>query len=146
AVAVPDAASDARLDAFESAKSVLDGGKPYSGTLRSRKEEIWSQRPRKLLGHLAIVMHPVFGRDLPETLLSAPEAAPTLHHAALMRQAELVVKYVAGPEVPIASAGYAAVFRCSAELDQVFRDAEPPSHDDWIADYLQESWHQRYVR
>ena len=146
AVAIPDGATDARLDAFESAKSVLDGEKPHSGTLRSKKEEIWSERPRKLLGHLAIVMHPIFGRDLPDSLLAAPEATGTLHHAALMRQAELVVKYVAGPEVPLASAGYAAAFRCTVELDQVFRDAEPPSHDDWIADHLQDAWHQRYVR
>ena len=32
--------------------------------------------------------------------------------------------------------GYAGVFKCAEELDEVFRRSEPPTHDDWIADEL----------
>lgn len=65
-----------------------------------------------------------------------PLAAPfegRAHHCALMRQAELVVKYVEGP-VPIEEMlQYGAVFRASADADEHFAKSEPPTHDDWIS-------------
>ena len=41
-----------------------------------------------------------------------------LHHVALMRNAELVVKYHRGPEATTGRHGYAGVFRCSTVTDQ----------------------------
>lgn len=58
-----------------------------------------------------------------------------LHHLALMRQAELVVTYVSGPEHPEENehVEWSGVFRADVGVDDHFADAEPPAHDDWLA-------------
>ncbi len=58
--------------------------------------------------------------------------ADAVHHVALMRNAELVVKYLRGPESVTGRFGYSGVFRCAIDVDQAFRDAEPPTHDNWV--------------
>ncbi len=54
------------------------------------------------------------------------------HHVALMRRVELVVRYLAGPELPSASVEWAGVFLSDADIDDAFASSEPPTHDDWI--------------
>ncbi len=54
------------------------------------------------------------------------------HHVARMRQAELVVDYLPGPEHPDPVFSYGGVFRSSPESDEHFAAAEPPTHDDWV--------------
>ena len=56
-----------------------------------------------------------------------------VHHVALMRKAELVVRYEAGPPLPGDHFGYAGVFKCDDDVDEIFRRSEPPTHDDWEA-------------
>jgi hypothetical protein len=55
------------------------------------------------------------------------------HHLALMRGAELIVRYVPGPVHPNEADGveWAAVFKCDPSHDELFARAEPPTHDNW---------------
>lgn len=62
---------------------------------------------------------------------AAPFTGPA-HHCALMRQADLVVEYQAGDPPPNEMLQYGAVFRASAEANQYFAEAEPPTHDAWV--------------
>ena len=88
--------------------------------------EVRSQRPMKLLGHLALVRMPVSGR--PRDLGFGTEA----HHVSLMRNdAELVVKYLPGRELDAAGFQWAGVFKPTAEIDSAFAASEPPTHDEW---------------
>lgn len=117
-------------------------------------EAISSQRPKKLLGHVALV------RQRPTAAATAPIAEPVdmdagsrerelrrpLHHIAVMRAPNFVVKYVEGPAVPYELAEYAGVFRVDAEADAAFARAEPPTHDDWVPDLLLDPAEKTYVR
>ena len=98
-------------------------------------QPISSQRPIQHLGRLVIQKGPV-APAAPLDGESAPEGmrvtAAGLHHVALMRNAELVVKYLPGVEPTTGRYGYSGVFRCSHDTDQAFRSAEPPTHDDWV--------------
>nr|WP_296777382.1 hypothetical protein [Rhodococcus sp. (in: high G+C Gram-positive bacteria)] len=67
--------------------------------------------------------------------LAAPFSGAA-HHCARMRQADLVVDYVAGDPHPTESVQYGAVFKTGVEADQYFADAEPPTHDDWVTSGL----------
>ncbi len=49
---------------------------------------------------------------------------------------DLVVRYVPGPETMNPVVGYAAVMKAAADLDDVYADAEPPTHDAWIDSQL----------
>lgn len=108
---------------------------------------IESQRPQKFLDTLAIEN----GLRLPRRHLSeAPEdrlVPEQLHHIALMRPVELVVKYLEGNPHPDARLEWAGVFLGSdeREVEQAFADSEPPAHDDWIPDNLPRGNEKRYV-
>ena len=54
-----------------------------------------------------------------------------VHHVCLMRPAELVVTYHAGPKPPSENQGYAGVFRADEAMDEIYAKAEPPTHDAW---------------
>lgn len=98
--------------------------------------QVASERPIKHLGRVVIQKGPVAPPepgDVRALTQGARATARGMHHVALMRNAELVVKYLAGPEPAIGRFGYAGVFRCSLDTDEAFRNAEPPTHDDWIA-------------
>lgn len=66
---------------------------------------------------------------------AAPFDGPA-HHCARMRQADLVVDYVAGEPSSNEMVQYGAVFRASAEADAYFAESEPPTHDDWVTSGL----------
>lgn len=95
-----------------------------------------SERPIQRLGRVVIQKGPVApvesedGTPVPQGMRLT---AQSVHHVALMRNAELVVRYLPGPEPITGRYGYSGVFRCSLDTDQAFRSAEPPTHDDWIA-------------
>lgn len=118
-------------------------------------EPIASQRPKKLLGHLALVRQPAAlmgalpassesngdGANLYQRTLRRP-----LRQIALMRAPNFVVKYMEGPLVPYELAEYGGVFRVDAEADAAFARAEPPTHDDWVPDLLLDASEKTYVR
>ncbi len=91
-------------------------------------------RPIKTLGRLVLQRGPVAPVTMPERAVpqGARQTADSVHHVALMRNAELVVKYLRGLEPVTGRFGYSGVFRCSLDVDEVFRRAEPPTHDDWV--------------
>jgi hypothetical protein len=140
----PELALLARAFAVASAKSPSDG---------AVLESIASQRPKKLLGQLALVRKPI--------ALMSPQPVPDegedaglyqrglwrpLRHIAVMRAPNFVVKYLEGPQVPYDLAEYAGVFRVDVDADAAFARAEPPTHDDWIPDLLLDASEKTYVR
>ena len=103
------------------------------------------QRPKAHLGLLAVHKNVKGARisgfhDKNDGMF--PDAA---HHVALMRPAELVVKYLLGNLLP-PGAEWGGLFLCSdeSEVEQAFVEAEPPAHDDWVpkhmADRIKKTW------
>jgi hypothetical protein len=131
----PELALLARAFAAASAKEPSDG---------VVLEPIASQRPKKLLGHLALVRPAALMGSLPAAGESDNDSIDfyqrtlrrPLHQIAVMRAPNFVVKYVEGPIVPYELAEYAGVFRVDADADAAFARAEPPTHDDWVPDLL----------
>jgi hypothetical protein len=108
-------------------------------------EDIASQRPKQHLGRLALQQFPATSAKYFDTgNIDSPFSGLT-HHTALMRQPELVVKYLPGSAVVNEKIGYAGVFITDTEVDAVFANSEPPTHDDWISQSLEDSWHKRFV-
>lgn len=68
-------------------------------------------------------------------------------HVALMRPSELVVRYLEVPEARLDGRPWAGVFVCSDEdpVLQAFALAEPPAHDDWIPDRIEDPSDRRLV-
>lgn len=99
--------------------------------------EVWCGRPRQKLGMLSLMKG---ARGPRRTFDTGPEVAPLFpaesHHVALMRPAELVVKYQTGPALPSTLFEYGGVFICDDDVEPAFAAAEPPAHDDWVPDYL----------
>ncbi len=97
---------------------------------------VQQQRPIRTLGCLAVAKFPVLPAET-----KAPAQAPApfdgpAHHVALMRQVRLVVRYVEGPKLPVDAIQYGGVFIADPGVDDVYRQSEPPSHDDWVASRL----------
>ncbi|MET9498857.1 hypothetical protein [Streptomyces sp. NPDC006552] len=87
-------------------------------------------KPRKLLGRFGVVkriMPPL--QPKPASRMLGIE--DLVHHVCLMRPAELVVTYHAGPKPPSENQGYAGVFRGDPDMDEAYAKAEPPTHDAW---------------
>lgn len=68
------------------------------------------------------------------------------HHVALLRSPELVVKYLAGPELPSEMLEYCGVFRVDDGRDRSFAESEPPAHDDWVVDAVEDRKRRSNVR
>lgn len=66
-----------------------------------------------------------------EEELSANPLGETPRHVALMRTPELIVDYLRQKISPDDKLGWVGVFRANDEVDQYFKDAEPPTHDAW---------------
>jgi hypothetical protein len=105
--------------------------------------------PKKDLGRLAVVRFPQPGNAPPLIRGTDPEKGPfgeTCRHVALLRAPNFIVKYIEGPPVPFDQTAYAGVFRAFDDVDRVFARAEPPTHDDWIPDMLEERHDRTFVR
>lgn len=148
-IPVPSPSEVAPLHGFVQAMELLKGGtEAADANPLGELLDIDSFRPKQHLGKLALVR---FARQERETVDTGPDngmlpfSGPA-HHVALMRQAELVVKYVAGPPLETNALEYAGVFLADEEVDRVFARAEPPTHDDWVHEFLNESREKTYVR
>lgn len=124
---------------------------PFAAALRlvrSRAAEIGVVaitvgRAHETTGHIAIeVTHaaPVPASPQSEDGAAEHDFALGVHHVALMRPSELVVRYQAYPGVAPDSQ-WGAVFMCSDEpaIRDAFAASEPPAHDDWVPDRLPDS-------
>ena len=116
-----------------------------SASFRHSVQDVRSQRPSQLLGRLTLQQYMIERFESFDTGETESAFANLTHHTALMRQPELIVKYLAGPPFPANMWGYAGVFITDKKVDAVFAEAEPPTHDDWISRNLQDGWHRRYV-
>ncbi|GAB4523339.1 MAG: hypothetical protein OHK0046_36900 [Anaerolineae bacterium] len=117
------------------------------GSFRFNLHSLSTARPKQTLGQFALQEFPLNTKSVFDTgdLPGASSFATLTHHTALMRQPELVVKYLAGVPLADSSKGYAGVFVCDKEVDAVFADAEPPTHDDWVSSSLEERNHRIFV-
>ncbi|QDQ96343.1 hypothetical protein [Tomitella fengzijianii] len=121
-VNIPDPAQTSPLHMFVSAFRSLKEGK---------STEIRALRPKKLLGEAHIDKR--FSQHFEASDLAEENGfGRTCNHICLMRSPELVVKYHRGPQTGSGSVGYAGVFRADDAVDDVFAQAEPPTHDDWV--------------
>jgi hypothetical protein len=121
-VPVPDPRDTSPLDMFvaahEGMRSEQDG------------KVLKCLNPKATLGRLGFEKR--FTPPFAETPAgSAAGIGTTVHHVCLMRTAELVVTYYAGPKPSAEYVSYAGVFRADAGLDSTFAASEPPTHDAW---------------
>lgn len=148
-VPIPDPRTHVRLRSFVEAMDRLreedEGDQTDDPLVIDRRVDCL--RPMKRLGRVTITRAPVAppsedGRPMPE---GAEATRHGLHHVALMRNAELVVKYLRGAEPATGRIGYAGVFRCALDVDEAFRQAEPPTHDDWIPRAVPDRLDRKFV-
>ena len=97
-------------------------------------QEVWCMQPRTLLGHLALTRYP-----------ASPRVKNPAHSVALMRQAELIVKYLDRRELDVEGFQWAGVFKPATEVDDSFALAEPPAHDDWVPQAIDDRKRRREV-
>jgi hypothetical protein len=133
-VEIPDVETDPRLRVFASAYRTLKEDTSADVGLGGEVMSAWCQRPRRLLGKVSIRRDVVPASSAPS---GGAAVGDHLHHIALMRKANLVVQYVSGPQLAGENAGYAGVFECEEDLDQIFRRSEPPTHDRWEPQFLE---------
>lgn len=148
-VAIPGPLDNRRIAAFVSALYELeDESDQPSVSVRTVEKQIEVGMQKKHVGDLVIQTHMIPVENEHDVAIAAPDSGEPLNHVALMRNAELVVKYVKGPELPAGLGGYAGVFRVAkgdAQLDNIFRRSEPPSHDDWIHKALEDRSERMFV-
>lgn len=113
----------------QSGTAELDAFEPFI-----KVAELRSQRPKALLGHLALTRTPV------------REGAEPQRSVAWMRhQAELVVKYSEMEKLEVPGFQWMGVFKPSEEVDDSFAASEPPAHDDWVPAAMQNPTQKRHV-
>lgn len=81
--------------------------------------------------------------DSPRPACPFPSAA---HHIALLRSPELVIDYLEGPPAPDPSVEWVGVFRAADEYDSIFAAAEPPTHDAWNPDTVDDRQTKNILR
>lgn len=142
-VAIPDPGSIAALRPFTDSLRRLrtGGGRKYQRTAA----------PKIHVGDLEVTLGLAPASESAVINSARPfQGAP--HHIARMRQVGLVVDYFAGPPHQDPLASYGGVFQASAEADEVFASAEPPTHDRWNPEGLDKASRavvdgaQRWVR
>ncbi len=101
--------------------------------------------PIKDLGRLGLAKRPRAPRAALDTGEDDPLIPAHCSHVALMRPAELVVRYVERPALPSDMVEFGGVFICDEDVEQHFADSEPPAHDDWLSESLGEPG-RRFVR
>ncbi|WP_433178166.1 hypothetical protein [Actinoallomurus sp. CA-150999] len=111
--------------------------KPFVDAYRALGDSptiIRRKRPATVLGHFAVRtgIAPIHASV---ASLAAPFTGPA-HHCARIRTPRLIVDYLEGPRLANDALQYGAVFRAEQEHNQVFADAEPPTHDAWVPDKL----------
>lgn len=143
---LPDAAGNTSLQCRVSA----DGGdipvpnpydepciRPFVDAYRALDQTptiIRRKRPATVLGRFA-VRAGIAPLHASEASAAAPFTGPA-HHCARMRAPRLIVDYFPGPRLADDAVQYGAVFLAEHEHDRVFADAEPPTHDAWVANEL----------
>jgi hypothetical protein len=132
--------------AMEHLKAAVHGAPPTS--IFSQTQPVESYSPYRRLGTLSLERfqrHDRLAFDVGDEGDPAPIDRLS-HHVALMRQPELVVRYHPGPELASDEIEYAGVFITDPDVDPTFARAEPPTHDDWVLEGLQDPREKSSVR
>ena len=136
AVPIPDPRSYPPLDGFAAALETLERGDDLDDGM-AIAEQVRQLRPARTLGRLAVRKFATQPRTgVGSGTPPAPFEGPS-HHVALMRPVRLVVRYQQGPRLEIDAVQYAGVFIVDETVDEIFKAAEPPTHDDWKDSLLQ---------
>jgi hypothetical protein len=146
-VSIPDPRAHPRLRGFVEALDRLRQ-EPGEDADLLLDRSINSVRPARLLGRLVIQKGAVApsappGRAVPT---GARLTADGVHHVALMRTPEIVVKYVQGMAPGVGRIGYSGVFKCALDVDAAFKHAEPPTHDDWVPRFVHDRQERSMVK
>lgn len=109
--------------------------------------EIKCLSPLQPLGRLTLQKGVIAPADLPDRPVprGAQVTATAVHHVALMRTPEIVVKYLAGPVPAAGKLGYSGVFKCNLDVDNAFKASEPPTHDDWVHRSVKDAQQRSFV-
>lgn len=147
AVRLPDPRTHPRLRGFVEAMDRLRE-EPSGDDEWLLDRQVECLRPVQPLGRVVIQRGPVApvttpGRAVPQ---GARLTATAVHHVALMRTPEIVVKYLPGMQPIAGKAGYAGVFRCNLDVDDAFKQAEPPTHDDWVHRFVHDRQQRSFVK
>lgn len=137
------------MRAFRSA--VSGSAEPTVG----RVDDIQIHRPKRQLGRVGFVKALGSGSTANQIVaesnddgesLPAPQLQGPIHHVALMRAPNFVVRYLETAAPSYDGMDYAGVFVADASLDRAFASAEPPTHDDWVYNLLTESSDKSFVK
>lgn len=134
-IILPNPSEFAPLEGFVLAMNSLTNTNQAPSFSPAEIYEIRTNQYDQYLGKLALQRFPV--KERAERV--SDETAPirkNSHHVALMRQPELVVRYMEGYELPSNQIQYAGVFITDRTVDSIFAESEPPTHDDWISTFL----------
>lgn len=105
-----------------------------------------SRSPKKTLGTLAVAIGQIQGAPhRSEEEPDIPFPAPS-RWVSLIREPELIVRYELGVSHSAEGLEWGGVFKTTKDLDPIFREAEPPTHDDWNPKSLSEPRHRSFVR
>ena len=107
--------------------------------------EIRCERPIMSLGRVSLAKGPWKERQYVDTGDDENLLPERCSHVALMRPAELVVKYLECTPIASDMVEYGGVFVCGDEVESHFADAEPPAHDDWLPGRVEDPG-RRFVR
>lgn len=148
-ISIPDPRTYPPLESFARALDNLKhAGRTEASSLFDQIRSVDAQRPARHLGMLSLHRFMVRPRptfDMGDDPPTDP-IGPLSQHVALLRVPELVVRYISGSPLPSDQIEYAGVFLADAALDRIFADAEPPTHDDWIPEFLEDRHHKTFVR
>jgi hypothetical protein len=136
-VAAPDPNTHPELRHFVAALLDVMANREGRATSNSFTFDIRSERPKQLLGHIALRAYSMDGVSLDPD--GARPFQPPSRHVALLRHPRLVVNYLDGPELPVPGFAWAGVFHAADEVDYAFARSEPPSHDGWVYQPLTKS-------
>ncbi len=145
---LPDPATVQPLNGFVRA---LGAVRNVEGGGQSKDEGVTTLlcgNPKKTLGLLCL-QHIVY-KERPEVDYGEdtelPEFMERCHHIALLRRAELVITYHAGPPLPTGYVEYTGVFLANDDMDRIYAASEPPTHDEWRPENLADKRAKTFVR
>ena len=136
---LPDLRNVHPISSFAEAYAFLKAKRSgQAATTFGTYREVWCRKPKVLLGWLALTRGRITdtGR-LRSIAATGGISSESSHHVALMRDAELVVKYLDGPALQAGKYEYSGVFIAHRDVDRSFAAAEPPTHDDWVVQNMQ---------